>query len=122
VRLFRFADAWAEASGKGRASPQVSLFAMSAWADAHPRTLAALVAAWRQASARVAADPAGMAARYAGVLSVDAAVLSEALGNTLYEVPTAAQHAARVRAYYTEVLAYLPGEHKPLDDDFFFAP
>jgi ABC-type nitrate/sulfonate/bicarbonate transport system substrate-binding protein len=122
VRLFRYADAWAEASGKGRASPQVSLFAMSAWSGEHPRTLAALVAAWRQASARVAADPAGMAPRFAGTLSVDAALLVEALGNTLYEVPTFAQHASRVRSYYTEVLAYLPGEHKPLDDGFFFAP
>jgi ABC-type nitrate/sulfonate/bicarbonate transport system substrate-binding protein len=122
VRLFRYADAWAEASGKGRASPQVSLFAMPAWADAHPRTLAALVAAWRQASAKVAADPAGMASRFAGALSVDAALLAEALGNTLYEVPTFAQHAARIRAYYQEVLTYLPGEHKPLDDGFFFAP
>lgn len=122
VRLLRYPDAWAEASGKGRTSPQVSLFAMSAWADAHPRTLAALVAAWRQAGAKVAADRAGMASRYAGALSVDAVVLAEALGNTLYEVPTFAQHAARVRAYYQEVLAYLPGEHKPLDDGFFFAP
>ena len=122
VRLFRYPEAWAGASGKGRASPQVSLFAMSAWADAHRHTIAALVAAWRRASARVAADPAGMAATYAAALSVDAALLAEALGNTLYEVPTFAQDAARVRSYYQEVLAFLPGEHVPLDDGFFFAP
>jgi len=122
VRLFRYADAWAEASGKGRASPQLSLFAMAEWAEAHRRTLAPLVAAWRQASAKAAADSTAMAARYADALSVDAALLAEALGNTLYEVPPFAQHETRVRAYYQEVLSYLPGEHKPLDDGFFFAP
>jgi len=122
VRLFRYADAWAAASGKGSASPQVSLFAMADWAGEHPRTLVALVAAWRQAATKVAADPVGTAARYAAALSVDAALLAEALGNTLFEVPTFAQNAARVRAYYREVLTFLPGEHVPLDDGFFFAP
>ncbi len=122
VRLFRYADAWAAAVGGDRKSPQVSLFAMSEWAAAHPATLRLLVTAWRNASAKTAAGPAEAAARYAAALSVDAAVLEEALGNTLLAVPGFADHKARVLAYYGKVAPYLPGERKPLDDAFFFAP
>jgi ABC-type nitrate/sulfonate/bicarbonate transport system substrate-binding protein len=122
VRLFRYADAWAAASGGDAMSPQVSLFAMSDWAGAHARTLRSLAAAWRQASVRAAEKPAEAAARYAGALAVDAALLEEALGNTLFAVPGFADHKARVLAYYREVVKYLPGERKPLDDAFFFAP
>lgn len=122
VRLFRYADAWAAASGGDGRSPQVSLFAMSEWAAAHPNTLRLLVAAWRQASENTAAKSAESAARYAGALSVDAALLEEALGNTLFAVPAFADHKARVLAYYGEVAPYLTGERKPLDDAFFFTP
>jgi NitT/TauT family transport system substrate-binding protein len=122
ARLFRFADAWAAASGGDPKSPQVSLFAEAAWAEAHSRTLVSLVAAWRQASEKIAAKPAEAAARYAAALSVDAAVLGEALGNTILAVPGFADHKARVLAYYREVVKYLPGERKPLDDAFFFTP
>jgi len=122
ARLFRFADAWAAANGGDPRSPQVSLFAVAGWAASHARTLASLVAAWRQASERTAAKPAEAAARYAAALSVDAAVLAEALGNTILAVPGFADHKTRVLAYYREVVKYLPGERKPLDDAFFFAP
>jgi ABC-type nitrate/sulfonate/bicarbonate transport system substrate-binding protein len=122
VRLFRYADAWAAASGGERMSPQVSLFAVGDWAKANARTLASLVAAWRQASVRAAGKPAEAAARYAATLSVDAGILEEALGNTILEVPGFAVHKAKVLAYYTEVLKYLPGRQMPLDDAFFFAP
>jgi NitT/TauT family transport system substrate-binding protein len=122
VRLFRYADAWAAASGGDGMSPQVSLFAMADWAHAHARTLSSLATAWRQASAKAAAKPAEAAARYAGAMSVDAALLEEALGNTLFAVPGFTEHKARVLAYYREVVKYLPGEQKPLDDDFFFVP
>jgi ABC-type nitrate/sulfonate/bicarbonate transport system substrate-binding protein len=122
ARLFRYADAWAAATGKGPASPQVSLFAMADWAAAHPRTVAALTSAWRRASATVAADPAAAAARFATALGVEPALLAEALGNTIFEVPTPAQNAARVKAYHQEVLAYLAGDRRPLDDGFFFVP
>ncbi|MCX7029597.1 MAG: ABC transporter substrate-binding protein [Spirochaetes bacterium] len=122
ARLFRFADAWAAANGGEPRSPQVSLFAVAEWADSHARTLASLVTAWRQASTKTAAKPADTAARYAGSLSVDAALLGEALGNTILWVPGFSDHKARVLAYYREVVKYLPGERKPLDDAFFFAP
>ena len=101
VRLFRYADAWAAASGGDRASPQVSLFAMADWADAHPRTLA--VARRRRGGRRARRSrrsPPRLAARYAAALSVDAALLEEALGNTLFAVPAFADHTARVLAYY----------------------
>jgi len=122
VRLFRYADAWAAASGGDRMSPQVSLFATADWAGANARTLRSLVTAWRRASEDAAAKPAEAAARYAGALSVGAALLEEALGNTLLAVPAFADHKARVLAYYGEVVKYLPGGRKPLDDAFFFAP
>lgn len=123
VRLFRYADAWAAASSGGDAkSPQVSLFAMADWAAAHARTLRSLVTEWRRASGHAAAKPAEAAARYATALSVDAPLLEEALGNTLLAVPGFADHKARVLAYYAEVSKYLPGERRPLDDAFFFAP
>jgi NitT/TauT family transport system substrate-binding protein len=122
ARLFRYADAWAAASGGDPKSPQVSLFAMADWAGAHGRTLKALVAAWRKASEKAAAKPADAAARYAGTLSVDPVLLEEALGNTLLAVPGFADHEARVLAYFREILKYLPGEKKQLDDAFFFAP
>ena len=49
-------------------------------------------------------------------------LLEEALGNTLFAVPGFADHRTRVLAYYREIVKYLPGERKPLDDAFFFAP
>jgi len=122
VRLFRFADAWAAASGGDAKSPQVSLFAMTDWASAHARTLTSLVTEWRKASDRAAANPAEAAARYAAALSVESPLLAEALGNTLLAVPGFADHKARVLAYYREVLKYLPGEKVPLEDAFFFNP
>jgi NitT/TauT family transport system substrate-binding protein len=122
VRLFRYADVWAAANGGDGKSPQVSLFAMADWADAHERTLKLLASAWRQAGAKAGEKPAETAARYAGALGVEAGLLEEALGNTLFAVPGFADHKARVLAYYREVVKYLPGERKPLDDAFFFAP
>jgi NitT/TauT family transport system substrate-binding protein len=122
VRLFRYADAWAAATGGEAKSPQVSLFAMADWAAAHRQILRSLVAAWRRTSENAATKPAEVAAGYAATLSVDASLLEEALGNTLLAVPDFADHTARVLAYYREVLKYLPGDAKPLDDGFFFAP
>lgn len=122
ARLFRYADAWAAASGGDARSPQVSLFAMADWAAAHGRTLRSLVTAWRRASERAAAKPAEAAARYAAALSVEAPLLEEALANTLFAVPGFADHKARVLAYYAEVSKHLPGERLPLDDAFFFEP
>jgi hypothetical protein len=119
IASYRF---WAAASGGDSMSPQVSLFAMADWAGTHARSLRSLVTAWRQAGVEAAEEPADVAARYAGALSVEAALLEEALGNTLFAVPGFADHKARVLAYYREVVKYLPGERKPLDDAFFFAP
>jgi ABC-type nitrate/sulfonate/bicarbonate transport system substrate-binding protein len=122
VRLFRFADAWAAVNRGDPRSPQVSLFAAAGWAASHARTLTALVSAWRKETDTVTADPRTAAARSAAALSVDAGLLEESLGNTILSVPGFADHKARVLAYYREVVKYLPGEHAPLHDAFFFAP
>lgn len=120
ARLLSYADAWAQASGGDPRSPQVSLFALRSWAGVHEETLEELIAAWRGASERVAADPAAVARRFAVALEVAPAVLEQAIGNTLYYVPSPRENRRRIELYYAQVRSYLPGPHGALGRSFFF--
>jgi hypothetical protein len=68
----------------------------------------------------VEADPAGAAAQFAPTLSTDPSVLEEAVRNTLFVVPAPAENRARVLAYYSDIIRWLPGENRPLDEGFFY--
>jgi NitT/TauT family transport system substrate-binding protein len=122
ARLFTYAEAWGRVSGGDERSPQVSLFAMESFARANPALLAELTDAWRKATASVSADPASAARRFASVLSARPEIVEEALRHTLLEVPSFDQDKAKILAYYGEVTAFIPGESRPLDEGFFFAP
>jgi ABC-type nitrate/sulfonate/bicarbonate transport system substrate-binding protein len=122
VRLFTFFDAWAKVSGGDGRSPQVSLFATGAFTRTRKALIVELVNAWKKASMTVAGDPAVSAVLFAPALSTDSGVLQEAVRNTLYSVPSFTENKTLVLAYYREVLSYLSGGNRPLDDGFFFLP
>ncbi len=123
VRLFRYADAWAAASGRGSASPQVSLFAMADWAERAP-------AHARRARRGVAAGEREGRGRFR---RRGRAVRRRALGRRRPARRGAGQHPLRgadlrrsTRRGSARITrrcsTFLPGEHVPLDDGFFFAP
>jgi ABC-type nitrate/sulfonate/bicarbonate transport system substrate-binding protein len=122
ARLAVYAQAWSRVTGGDPMSPQVSLFSTSAWVDGHRGLVADVLAAWDTAARAVSAAPADTAAAFAGALAVDAAVLEEAVRNTLLAVPAPAENRARVLAYYQAVARYLPAGPRPLDERFFFLP
>jgi len=121
-RLLDYKQAWAEVSGGDPRSPQVSLFATRLTAKLRKQTLAQLDAQWGFASREVGERPQQAAERFALVLGLKAEVLSEAAGNTLYEVPGFAENQRRVLDYY-EITRDVAAETRPaLKPDFFFAP
>jgi NitT/TauT family transport system substrate-binding protein len=121
VRMQRYAEAWKAVTGDAR-SPQVSLFALQAWAKGHGPLVASFLDAWQAASRRVAEGPADLWPRFAPALSTDAVLLEESARNTLFDVPDPAANRAKVMEYYRQVARYLPGAARQLDDGFFFVP
>ncbi len=122
VRLLDYKRMWAEANGGDPRSPQVSLFALKAFAASHGQLLEELIQAWRKASQQVADDPNAAAGRYAEVLGFPEQVIRRSLGNTLFYIPSPEENRQRVQDYYGQVRAFLPGKRKELEADFFFVP
>ncbi len=100
LRLATYADAWAGVSAGDGRSPQVSLFATTAFAGSQRDLLVALVDSWRKATLRVREDPARASALFAALLAADPAVLEESIGHTLLEVPSFSDDESRVFSYY----------------------
>jgi ABC-type nitrate/sulfonate/bicarbonate transport system substrate-binding protein len=122
LRLVRYSDAWARFTGGDPLSPQVSLFATDGWAHAHSAVVAAVVAAWAEASTQVTDAPSRAATLFASDLEVDPSILEEATRNTLLSVPSPQENKQRVLAYYQAVSKYFPAGPRPLDERFFFVP
>ena len=121
IRAETYAGAWAKATGDPE-SPQVSLFATSAFASSHKAVITRLVDAWRKASAQVREKPDAAAEAFASTLSSTPEIMAEAARNTLFDVPDFKENKTRVMAYYGEVAPYFPAPRRPLDDAFFFIP
>jgi NitT/TauT family transport system substrate-binding protein len=122
VRLVEYSKAWARVTGGDPRSPQVSLFAGTAYAASHAALIAAFVKVWDAATQRVVASPEAAAARFATDLATNQAILEEATRNTLLSVPAPAENRDRVLSYFKAVSPYLPSGSKQIDDTYFFIP
>ncbi len=121
-RLIDYKQAWADVSGGDPMSPQVSLFAHISSIPRCKDTIVELVRHWRRTTQYVQQNPEKMAGTYALVLGQSSEIIEEAIGNTLFSVPSFAENKRRVLAYYNEVRDLLPGSRPPLGEDFFFTP
>ena len=118
-RLLDYGRAWAEAFGGDPRSPQVSLFATRAFLSKNAALVRRLVEAWARASEEVARDPEGTARAHAAALGLSPEVVAQAVGQTLFWVPSAEENFRRVTEYYEAVKGYLPGDRGSLGRDFF---
>jgi NitT/TauT family transport system substrate-binding protein len=116
-----YAEEWKRVTGEAE-SPQVSLFATEQWVKGKAALLAALLDAWKAASARVSEGSGDVVARFSSTLSVDPAILEESLKTTIFSVPDPAANRAKVERYYQQVARFFPGTAGKLDDGFFYRP
>ena len=65
-------------------------------------------------------NPGQAALLFSDFLSMPAEVVRQAIGNTLYFVPTIEENREMVIQYFNEVQSLLPGKKQPLDNGFFF--
>lgn len=114
-RYVRLQDAWMDVSGDPY-SPQVSLFAVAGAGIADDGVVSALLEAWRDASEFVVNEPQKAASSHAAVLGQPVPIVEQALRNTIFYVPDAAENRARVLAYINTV----GQEGDPLPGDAFF--
>ena len=119
-RLIDYRKAWAEVNGGDERSPQVSLFCVRRDVVSKGALFAQVVGEWRRVSELVNRGPEGAAARTARALSLPAPVVSAAITNTLYFVPSFQENKSMVWRYYEEVKEYLPAKRGALKADFFF--
>jgi NitT/TauT family transport system substrate-binding protein len=121
LRAAVYAEEWKRVTGEAE-SPQVSLFATEQWVKGKAALLAALLDAWKAASARVSEGKGDVVARFASTLSTDPAILEESLANTIFSVPDPAANRVKVERYYQQVARFFPGTARKLDDGFFYRP
>jgi ABC-type nitrate/sulfonate/bicarbonate transport system substrate-binding protein len=122
ARIVTYSEAWAKINGGDGSSPQVSLFATEAFARSHASALVKLIDAWREETRSVQESPAESAAAFASALSTSPDILTEAVMNTLFSVPSFPENKTKILAYYQDVEPYFPGPKRPLDEKFFFLP
>ncbi|MBN1685357.1 MAG: ABC transporter substrate-binding protein [Spirochaetales bacterium] len=119
-RLIDYQRVWAEVSSGDPRSPQVSLFATAGFAGANRDLIGKLVDGWEDAMQRVVDDPEEAARQFAASLGFSEDVVTEAIRNTLFYLPSSAENMQRVFSYYDRVKDFLPGDREDLSGDFFF--
>ncbi len=120
LRLVDYKKAWARVNGGNEKSPQVSLFALRSTVKRDKELIEKLVRAWRSASEEVTKEPMEMGKKYASWLSMPGSIVGNAVGNTLYYVPSFKENKREVIEYYNLMRQVLKADSKDLGDDFFF--
>ncbi len=119
-RLIDYKEVWAELSDGDPRSPQVSLFTTQSFSRMNREFISRLMSHWGEAVQRVIANPEVMARKFSKILGFAEDVVSEAIRNTLYYLPSPSENMRRVSDYYNRVRDFLPGVRGSLDRDFFF--
>ncbi len=120
LRLIDYKEAWATINGGNEKSPQVSLFTLKDTAEKNRKLIAELVETWREISMEVAENPMEVGNRYAGCLSMPANVVGNAVGKTLYYVPSFRENMEEVISYYNLMRRVLKSDSGELTEEFFF--
>jgi NitT/TauT family transport system substrate-binding protein len=120
-RLVDYKKAWADASGAGEYSPQVSLFVTDDFARQNRDLILAIVNSWRESADFTARNPLEAAHITARYLPMPIDILESAIANTLYAVPDYTENRKMVIDYYQKVKDFLPGKREMLPESFFFS-
>ena len=123
-RLLDYKKVWAEVTGEGEATPQVSLFSLRKYADASRAFLIRFNQEWEKATRYTIENPELMASRFAGLMSLDERIVAAAIRNTFYSILAPSRSMSQVISYFKRVRDSVPGMRlgSSLGDDFFFLP